>query len=226
MTRAAEYIKQLETDPARFKNLGIGYQLLEEYFDGYSLDTLVPLLSSEDDRIIKSAVWIVSELGIDGQELLEHVVPLLTINDRYIKYHVLEIIIVCSEGLNHIDHFYHLIYALEDSDQVIRILAMELWCNASIEQLNAAIHHLSFTKAEPIIMSGIVLLRDAEKVSKADIIEMLDDDHGITRKFGAIILKSKKPTLTKLFKEYLQSTDSDIAKFVKDSIELENLQID
>ena len=58
-------INSLTNDPEKFYNEGKSYELLQEYFKGFSKDTLRILLISKDKWIKRVAIWITSELGVE-----------------------------------------------------------------------------------------------------------------------------------------------------------------
>ena len=98
--RGQRLIDELLTDSARFNELGKSYELLQEYFEGFPLNTLRALLSNEDYMVKRAAIWIVAELGEAANELINDVIPLLNYNDRYIKYYAIESIMVFSSSVN------------------------------------------------------------------------------------------------------------------------------
>ena len=129
-------IAQLMADSCRFDELGNAYQLLQEYFDGFSLETLRPLMASSDRLVQRAGVWITAELGLEARSLLCDAVPLTRSRDTYIRYHALEIVTVCSIA-DDVDEFVHVIPSLTDEDEVIRVLGMRLVSNADLSQLNS-----------------------------------------------------------------------------------------
>src|SRR5687767_5767707 len=105
-------IQELLANSTRFHQCGKAYELLQEYFNGLSLDTLRPLLANNNRMVRRAALWVTSELGVGGRSLIHDVIPLLNDDDRYVQYHVLEIIMVCSFAEN-VDEFVHVVRSLE-----------------------------------------------------------------------------------------------------------------
>ena len=62
-TNGLRLIEILKKDKEKFRKEHGGYQLLEEYFNGLSKETLRELLCDEDKDIRALALWIISELG-------------------------------------------------------------------------------------------------------------------------------------------------------------------
>ena len=58
-----ELIENLLFDPSDFFNQGKTYDLLDNFFKGLPVETLIPLLTSSEIDVQKSAIWIASELA-------------------------------------------------------------------------------------------------------------------------------------------------------------------
>ncbi|MGN6398458.1 MAG: hypothetical protein ACTHMI_23000, partial [Mucilaginibacter sp.] len=58
-----QLIQDLLLNPASFFDRGQSFHLLQEYFKGMTLETLIPLLQSQDRIVQRTAIWIVSELA-------------------------------------------------------------------------------------------------------------------------------------------------------------------
>ena len=164
-----------ETDS--FVENGKGYDLLQEYFNGYSLDTLVPLLNSENNSIQGEAIWIVSELGERGcSYLLDSIIPLLAHDDNGIRYFALECIFLGSYSSRFDDSIY-LIDSMESEVEYISFSAMHLLSNANQSQLEACknidlyIEH-SIGNYEQHL-EGIKTLLDFDRLNKQSIISTL-----------------------------------------------------
>ncbi|RYD89779.1 MAG: hypothetical protein EOP50_17010, partial [Sphingobacteriales bacterium] len=76
-SKAKALLNELIEDPVYFSEQGKSYRLLQEYFKGFPLDTLKPLLKHEDLYVQSAATFILSELGRDGCQLITDVIPLL-----------------------------------------------------------------------------------------------------------------------------------------------------
>ena len=130
-------IDELLTDPAIFRQSGQGYRLLKQYFSDLPIETLRSLINSDNYDVRYVAIGIAEELGEKSSILLDDVICLFDSGDRYAKYNILEIIVVCARG-EYQDRFIHLARGLDDSDDVIRTLAMRLMSRADLAQLRAA----------------------------------------------------------------------------------------
>ncbi len=216
-----QLIQELVANPTRFTKEGKGLELLREYFEGFSLETLRPLLSNSDLKVRKEAVAILSELGTQGCDLLDAVVLLVNDLDLSIKYDALECIMVCSVGQN-AGEFLHVLRSMESNVEVLRILAMRLSSNADPLQLQAAFQGLeTFDFKEDIHKKGLITLLNSDFLDTKEILSMIDDNEALTRKYGAITAKRLFGKYPELIRYALLSKDSDVQKFAKDFIDLQ-----
>jgi hypothetical protein len=212
-------IQELLDKPEKFKEEGKAYQLLQEYFQGFSKKTLPPLLKHKSITVQGAAVWIASELGKDGRCLLSHVIPLLDYRDRYLRYHALEVVMVCSVDEN-VDKFFHVVRSLESDDEVIRVHGMRLVSNASQSQLSAGLQHVgSIGHLEKIHKEGLSALQNVDQQTSEKIQSMIEDQEPLVRKYGVMIGKKLFRKFPDLIAKATTSPDSEVSKFAKEVIE-------
>jgi|ERR1043166_5524737 hypothetical protein len=206
--RGDRLIRELLNDPTHFN----GNELLKEYFDGFPLGTLRPLLSSSDRMVRRVAVWVASELGKDGKQLISDAVSLLHDGDPYIRFYALDTIAVCSLA-EEADKYMHVVRALEDSDEGVRSEAMFLMSNANLPELKAALGAFG-AEGEPneLHMRGVSQLL-TEHVDAAEISGMIDSPEPLLRKYGAIAAWRCRDRFPDLISNLAPSTDPDIRKF-------------
>src|SRR5262249_35041189 len=132
-----QLIQALLADPETFTERGAAYQLVKEYFAGLPLETLRPLLRSEEILVQEAAVYVASELGHEASPLLDDVISLLTSNERVIRFHAMEVIAVCTK-MQRFNDFAYVVQELESDDAVLRVLAMYLMSRVMDWQLEAA----------------------------------------------------------------------------------------
>lgn len=187
--RAAELIECLLADPGRFYDEGKSYDLLQEFFQGFPVMALRPLLSHPELVVRRVAVWLAAELGTQASVIISHVVPLLFETDRYVRYHALEAVMVCSHGEN-AGKFIHVVDAMTDKDPVIRRLAMRLVFRATDAQLKAAIEACAGSKSSAKLHEhGLKHLLQASVNSREDVLSMLNSPKPVIRKYGALLAK-------------------------------------
>lgn len=214
---AKSLVAELLANPARFNEQGRAYQLLQGYFHGYPLETLRPLLAHEDELVQRAAIWIVSELGEQGCTLLHDVVPLMNSGNRYIRYHALEVAIVCAIGED-VDEFTHVARALQSDDDVIRGLAMRLVANADPSQLEAGLR-LTGTALGEAHRKGLQQLSRGDSLKPEEVSEMIVADDSLTRRYGAIAAKRLSRRYPELIVSAESSVDPDVRRLANDRIE-------
>jgi hypothetical protein len=135
---AEELIELMKTDPKGFDESGkAANDLLQFYFRGYPIETLRPLLRSDNRYILRSASFIASELGGRASPLAEEMIPLLRSEDPYIAWDAAEVLAVCSIG-EKVGLYVHVLRMLENGSRPLRELTAGLIGRAGVPQLLAA----------------------------------------------------------------------------------------
>ncbi len=208
-------ISELQKNPESFFNNGKSYDLLQEYFHDFPLDTLVKLLKDESLIVRRVAVWIVSELGSLASVLAEHIIPMLGEEDRYLKYYSLESLITFSSS-GSVNLFHYLVSSLESDDLVIRKLGMYLISNASEIQLKEAMDYYSRINNQSHI-EGLNFLINAEGTSENRLTKMLHNGNEISPRYVAVFLKRNINDLDqKIISIFERSDDDSIKMFLKE----------
>lgn len=206
-------IDSLVADSARFNDSGSAYDLLQEYFHGLPIATLSPLLRSSDLSVVKAAVWVLSELGKYAGDLMYDAIPLLELNDRYIKYHVLEAVAVCSVG-NRTDQYRHVVFAMEDHDEVVAALAMRLVSRATEEQIHSSKDFFcNQAGASKMHCEGLSLLGDNDSMNYDTVSGLLSNSDSVVRKYGAILAAKTYKENQQLFDFVIENDDPCIRYF-------------
>jgi len=214
-------IQELLVNPKKFNKLGKAYDLLQEYFNGMPLETLRELLKNSNEEVKHAGVWIASELGKNASEIVDDVIPLASVTDRYIKYHALETIMVCSFEERSED-FLHVIHALNSGDRIIRVLAMRLLSNASELQLQAGIRIFEgIASSDKSHSQGLSTLLNQDINDSEVLRKMIDDSNPITRKYGVIAAKRFIKNFPNLITYAASSSDIDVNKFSNEVIEMD-----
>jgi hypothetical protein len=184
-----ELINELNKNPVKFEQQGKSYDLLQQYFSGFSIETLRPLLNNCDYSIKRVAIWIASELGSNGSLLVNDILPLINESDRHIKYHVLEIIAMCAIDKN-LNLFIHIVQNLESDDNVIRTLSMRLLSNANESQLNACVKYFHTKRAyNKLHIEGLSYLLKIDQLYPEQVMTLINNNDALTRKYGIIAAK-------------------------------------
>lgn len=215
-----QLIHDLLLNPASFFDRGQSFHLLQEYFKGMTLETLIPLLQSQDRIVQRTAIWIVSELASQACSLISFVVPLVKSEDLYVKCYALECIILCSVGDNSRE-IIHIINGINDSDQFIRIRAMHLLSNADESQLKTGAEMVEILKTTDykVHQDGLGNLSRAFQLSDQEVMKILYDDYHLTQKYGVMIARKNYERRPNLLKHALTSINSDVKEFARQELD-------
>jgi len=215
--KAKFLISELLKDPFKFAKQGMSDILLQEYFHGFEIETLRPLLKSKNIYIQSAATYIVSELGRKANPLIDDIIPLLKSENLAIKYEALESIMIGS--IEQPSKFIYIIEALDDADESIRLRAMELIMNSHPEQIKESIKYF---EQKPDIQSKnhlicLDLYLQFSDVDPKRVTALIIDNNPLIRKYGAIIAKKVFEKFPYLTREASQSLDLDIYRFINEA---------
>ena len=204
-----QLIRELLADPERFN----GYELLKEYYAGFPIETLIPLLSSTDLAVRRVSTWIGSELSKHARPLIASIIPLVNDEDPQVRFHALEIVAVCSFGED-AHNYVHVVAALEDRHDYIRTSSMFLVCNAEPGQLEAAAESLGPSgPSNEMHKRGLSQLVPSHLPSGPEIALMIDSPAPLLRKYGAIAAWRHRDVFPDLISRLSSSSDQDIRMF-------------
>ncbi len=213
-------IDELITDSVGFNKHGKAYQLLQYYFHGVPVDTLLPLLNHSDGLVRRAAMFVASELGSEAKCLVRGIAPLIHDSDPYIQWDALETVMLCSTGTE-VDLFLCVIKELENDDDSMRRLTMRLVSNADLSQLETGYKLSQLLKASgKLHKQGLLILRKGDSADESEVTGMLDDTASLTRKYGAIAAKRLFEKFPKLLKNAVSNSDPDISRFSREAIEM------
>lgn len=218
MNNVDELIAYALTNPERFSESEKVDELLNLFLSGHPVAALKKLIHSDDENVKSIAAYIISEVGLLGDEILDDTITLLDSDDFSIKFFALESITICSNGQKS-DRFIHVIKFLEDEDPDLRISSMELICNSSLEQLEAS---LQYCKNHNLIehVSGLELLCSDQMVELNELEKKLTAESPLERKYAAIHAGRQLKTAEELNQAQELTNDPEIDLFLSNLIEL------
>lgn len=218
--RGERLLAELLADPRKFDDAGRAYDLLQSYFAGFPLETLRPLLQSQDEFIQRSAAFIASELGSQARSLVDDIVGLLASADLQVRYYAMEVLTVCCEG-DQAEKFAHVARMLESEEEVLRALAMRLVSNADVSQLEAAARHFetssSYDRSHALGLRSLAL--QASNVPSL-VTEMIGSADPLTRRYGAIAAGRLHSEYPQLLMEVGRSEDADLQRFAHEQLKV------
>lgn len=181
-------VLELLANPDSFRERGGSYLLLEEFFNGLSLDHLEGLLLSKDPAVQHVAVFVASELGARSVPVADGVIPLLESSDVYVRFHALEVASVCmdagrlNEGL-----VVALLGGMLDRAPPVRALAMRLISGVGRVTLQYMLE-VAERRAEPDFVDhrrGLRAVLERERGAD-EALELIESPSALLRKYGTI----------------------------------------
>jgi hypothetical protein len=179
-------IAELHNDPERFDHAGRAYELLQEYFAGFPLETLRPLLRSNDIWTQRTASFIAAELGKESKPLVDDVIPLLDSADPHVQDYAMQVLAVCGEG-DRADLFALVARKLASEHEGLRWEARNLLANASVPQLETAARFLAGQRDQEGHERGLRALAGAERMASHEVDSMFEDPDPLIQRYGAVV---------------------------------------
>ena len=159
--------------------------LLRCFHRGYPLRNLERLLSSGDERVVETGMWITSELGVKATPLLCFVVPLLRHPSKKVRFFGIDSVLTCATPVNEAE-LASVIPLLLDKESAVRWKTLEFLSLASKAQLEAALSHtLTLDSSSPHI-HGLRWLLSKEAEEHDSIIAFLQSTDSLNRKYGCV----------------------------------------
>lgn len=186
------------------------HDLLAAFFQGYPVNRLRTLLVRPDEATVRTATWILSELGSAATPLRDTFGRLLNHPARYVRFHALDAVLTCAtpqdEAL-----LAAAVGLLNDQDDAVRWKALGFIAHASTGQLVGSMGQQS----DPQLARLTRWLVDLDKDPGAGdrVIQALASPTPAVRAFavaGACRIALNDPSPLRLA---LQSRHADIASF-------------
>jgi hypothetical protein len=214
MTKAERLIETLLENP-EFADDGIlANDLLREFHRGFSIAALRPLLSSRNEKVLRVAAFVASELGNNASPLLSLIVKLLHYPNRFIRADAICSVLTCAGGNNQRE-IAMVISLLHDPDWPIRWKTMEFLSLASSEQLKAGLWHFEGYKSDSEHIHGLSWLTSENGRNPDEIASWLASNDAIHRKYGAVAAARIAPITNSLLLLATSNGDKDVKQFAE-----------
>jgi hypothetical protein len=187
-------------------------ELLAEFHTGLEYGKLRELLRASDDAAVSAGVWIASELGGRGRELLADVMPLLRHARRDIRYFALDYLITnlrrddSRELLSTLD-------LLVDPEPAIRRAAMRLLATIDGTIIASA---ASASGAERVTHGLLLLVAAGAGQNDGEIEAALANRDPLTRRYAAAAAARRLHGNSALLRAASESPDDDVSGFSAD----------
>ncbi|HKF20320.1 MAG TPA: hypothetical protein VKE93_02060 [Candidatus Angelobacter sp.] len=217
--RADNLLNQIMKDPGSSQVDVLSNDLVKEFYRGYPLMNLWPLLHSPDAALVSAGVWIASELGALGQPLLEDVSPLLRHPEKDVRFDAINCLLVWATP-SHAAELASIIKLMDDPERSVRWKAMDFLARASNDQLRAGLLDLQVDQPDSGHVRGLQWLFSQEALDAERVTTALQSQDAVLRKYAAVaarrISKSNRAPLL-----YAVSVrDPDVKNFAEAGLKL------
>jgi hypothetical protein len=185
MVKAEELIKTMTARPDSADDGVLANDLLREFHHGFPVERLRPLLNSSNEKVVKAAAFIASELGSRAAPLLDTLVGLLHDADARVRSDMIISMITCTTG-NDKKEIAGVISMLDDPDWRIRHEVMEFLSRVSLEQLRAGLGHFDSSHPDSAHVPALRWLSSEGATNPDQIISWLRSDNSLKRKYGVV----------------------------------------
>ena len=210
--RATILIEKLLENPEAFDNSSGAYSLLQEYFRGFPIETLEPLLTHENSFVRRSSSFIAAELGKEAVPLLDIMCQLCGDSDPQIQWYAIESVMLCTEDDQH-DRFAFILRQLASEAPAIRRLAMRLASRANHAQLVASLDDEGLARLDHRHREGVSSLLKEGSATTSAILALLASDEMLSRSYGAVAAARSARDRPRLLQTATANTDPCVARF-------------
>ncbi len=189
--------------------------LLAEFQRGYPIDRLATLLESETEEVVKTGVWIASELGGKAAPHLKRIAALLSHPHPHVRFFAIDSVLTCAtvaDGKIAAD----VVLLLGDKDSAVRWKALVFLVQAPQALLNAALACLSQSNDRSAHLVGLRLLASSDSEIRRTAGSYLDSEDDILKRYGTVAAVRVAREDTSLLNRALLSADSELRQFIDD----------
>lgn len=193
-------------------------ELLSQFFGGFPLENLVPLLRSHDEATVKVGTYIAEELGAQARPLIPELTPLLGHSSKAVRYDVITAILNAAT-VEHGEAIARAIMLVNDPEQAVRKNALDFLARADREQLTAALLCLG----DDEIAAELRWLLEIEepprsKENDTQIESRLDSTDRLKRRFAGIAAARMYRRNPDLLDRLVANTDEELCKFAQSQL--------
>lgn len=209
--------KQLVDRISRGDDGALANELLSEFFSGHPIEDLKPLLASSDERVVKTAAWLASELGEKASRIIDSITPLLHSPSKQARFFAIDAVLVCATQ-QQAAAIADAIALLVDAEPAVRWKAAGFVAKASLGQLAASVGYQEIPELSTMTAWAIRL--DATVTEDmSDVLRKLTDDRPSIRLFAAAAAARLIAVAPELLQQAAASQDAEVASFASEFIE-------
>jgi hypothetical protein len=178
-----DLIERILTHPADDDIVGpAANDLLGELYAGYPVENLSRLLHGGDDRILRTATWVLAELAELAAPLMDEVPALLSSPIPGVRYYAIAVALENADE-RHGPVIAQIMNLSRDPESAVRWKVLEFLTEVSVEQLEAGASSLPPGQLREL--AEWLILQDGEDPDLAGIVIRLDAGDPVTRLFAA-----------------------------------------
>jgi hypothetical protein len=184
-------------------------RLLARFWQGYPVENLRVLLTSDRSSAVRAGIWIASELSGRAMVVIPEVTQLLGHDDRYVRFFAVETVLA-SGTMAGAKATARAIETIADGDPAVRWKAMRLLARAYREQLSDAPDELDVELA-----ARVRWLLDPDDISAA-----MDGEDPVGRLFAAAAAfrDAAENGDRTLLEQAARSNDPEVRSFASDEL--------
>lgn len=198
-------------------NGGAANDLVSAFYAGYPVEQLRLLLESGDEHVLKTGVWIASELGNRAAPVLDDVAPLLNHSSDYIRYYALEAIATNASAAH--DHVLaRAVQCVRDPNAEVRAQALRCLSWMTDEQINRCIASTD-DPALRILLAWLLDLQATESRTQ-DIVHRLVDADPLVQRFAVVAARRLGPFDPMPLQRAAFAAESDVRQFAERELKI------
>ncbi|WP_433514347.1 hypothetical protein ACQP2T_01205 [Nonomuraea sp. CA-143628] len=178
-----ELIERIRTHPTDDDIVGTAANdLLSELYAGYPVENLGRLLHSDNEVVVRTGAWLLSELVELAAPMIDELPALLAGPIRNVRYYAITVALANADG-RHGPIIAQVLNLSLDPDEAIRWKMLEFLAEASIEQLEAGTSCLPPGQLKELV--EWLILQDDEEPDRTGIFLRMEEGDPVTRLFAA-----------------------------------------
>jgi len=217
MKQAHQILQTLMAHPEACDDGRLVNELLLQFHRGYPVKHLEPMLSSQDERIVKTGIWLASELGSRAAALLQHVARLLAHPSRYVRYFAVDCMLTCTTRENGRE-LGAVIAMLADTDAVVRWEVLNFMSRATRQQLQGALEFFLRHEPDSPHARGLRWLLSEGGQDPVEAMSFLKSTNGLLRKYAVVAAVRISNFAREPLVLASSSDDADIRGFARDAL--------
>ncbi len=198
-------------------NGGAANDLVGAFYAGYPVERLRLLLESDDEHVLKTGVWIASELGSRATPLLDDVAPLLNHPSDYVRYYALEVVST-NVTAAHDRAVASAVQCMRDPNTEVRGQALRCLSWMTDEQIDGC-RVMIHDPALRTLLAWLLEL-DATESCAQEITQRLVDADPLARRFAAVAARRLGLYDVAPLQRAASSPDPDVRQFAERELDI------